>query len=201
MSANDNFSLHDEEELSLHDDASLDGSVPATNKGDAPAKPPQIHSQTLNCLVLPPTTQEEPFTDEKERKSKQLLLMLVPKDHSDIFMAWIMPKEIWAAITTRFGGNAKLEEKAKSCFMKQQMKTKIISFESLPPTWDSLAMTMRTKKNNDHNLPTPATPGLADEVIHSFLATNADNVDLIHEDLDQIDDLDLEEMDKYRQML
>ncbi|GKC87030.1 hypothetical protein Tco_1147679, partial [Tanacetum coccineum] len=29
MSANDNFSLHDEEELSLHDDASLDGSVPA----------------------------------------------------------------------------------------------------------------------------------------------------------------------------
>ncbi|GJT82441.1 hypothetical protein Tco_1056783 [Tanacetum coccineum] len=38
-----------------------------------------------------------------------------------------------------------------------------------------------------------ATPGLADEVIHSFLATNADDVDLIHEDLDQIDDLDLEE--------
>ncbi|GKF03616.1 hypothetical protein Tco_0030539, partial [Tanacetum coccineum] len=39
---------------------------------------------------------------------------------------------------------------------------------------------------------TTADPGLADEVIHSFLATNAD---LIHEDLDQIDDLDLEEMD------
>ncbi|GJR44971.1 hypothetical protein Tco_1313074 [Tanacetum coccineum] len=126
---------------------------------------------------------------------------------------------------------------------------------SLPPAWDSLAMTMRTKKNIDtlsiddlyNNLSvfeqdiqktsssslasdnvaflsqakassskhkpshssgsyssyttssskaTPtATPGLADEVIHSFLATNADDVDLIHEDLDQIDDLDLEEMD------
>ncbi|GJW22695.1 ribonuclease H-like domain-containing protein [Tanacetum coccineum] len=126
---------------------------------------------------------------------------------------------------------------------------------SLPPAWDSLAMTMRTKKNIDtlsiddlyNNLSvfeqdiqktssssltsdnvaflsqakassskhkpshssgsyssyttssskatTTATPGLADEVIHSFLATNADDVDLIHEDLDQIDDLDLEEMD------
>ncbi|GKF66003.1 hypothetical protein Tco_0192520, partial [Tanacetum coccineum] len=133
---------------------------------------------------------------------------------------------------------------------------------SLPPAWDSLAMTMRTKKNIDtlsiddlyNNLSvfeqdiqktsssslasdnvaflfqakassskhkpshssgsysfyptssskaTPtATPGLADEVIHSFLATNAVDrtykwisVDLIHEDLDQIDDLDLEEMD------
>ncbi|GJS91860.1 hypothetical protein Tco_0774496 [Tanacetum coccineum] len=42
---------------------------------------------------------------------------------------------------------------------------------------------------------TTATPGLADEVIRSFLATNADDVELIHEDLDQIDDLDLEEMD------
>ncbi|GJR45158.1 hypothetical protein Tco_1313261 [Tanacetum coccineum] len=42
---------------------------------------------------------------------------------------------------------------------------------------------------------TTTTPGLADEVIHSFLATNADDVDLIHEDLDQIDDMDLEEMD------
>ncbi|GJT96271.1 hypothetical protein Tco_1091789 [Tanacetum coccineum] len=50
MSANDNFSLNDDEELSLHDDASLDGSVPASNKGDAPAKPPLIHFQTLNCL-------------------------------------------------------------------------------------------------------------------------------------------------------
>ncbi|GJS46286.1 putative ribonuclease H-like domain-containing protein [Tanacetum coccineum] len=145
----------------------------------------------------------------------------------------------------------------------KQSKSAAINYEdanhkflrSLPPAWDSLAMTMRTKKNIDtlsiddlynnlsvfeqdiqktssssltsdnvaflsqakassskhkpsHNsgsyssyttssskaTPT-ATPGLADEVIHSFLATNADDVDLIHEDLDQIDDLDLEEMD------
>ncbi|GJW63755.1 hypothetical protein Tco_0115639 [Tanacetum coccineum] len=54
MSANDNFSLHDDEELSLHDDASLDGSVPATNKGDAPAKPPQIiTTNTLSNIKLP----------------------------------------------------------------------------------------------------------------------------------------------------
>ncbi|GJU95047.1 hypothetical protein Tco_1319803 [Tanacetum coccineum] len=48
MSANDDFSLHDDEELSLHDDASLNGSAPASNKGDAPAKPPQIHFQISN---------------------------------------------------------------------------------------------------------------------------------------------------------
>ncbi|GJW75897.1 hypothetical protein Tco_0135267 [Tanacetum coccineum] len=136
MSANDNFSLHDDEELSLHDDASLDGSAPASNKGDAPAKPPQIiTTNTLSNIklpvlqkddydtwamemehyleyidnevwkviqngnskkrvtkgkdgvyrVLPSTTQEEQFADEKERKARTLLLMAVPKDHLRTF--------------------------------------------------------------------------------------------------------------------
>ncbi|GKB16395.1 hypothetical protein Tco_0850318, partial [Tanacetum coccineum] len=153
MSANDNFSLHDDEELSLHDDASLDGSVPASNKGDAPAKPSQII--TTNILsniklpvlqkddydtwamemehyfeyidnevwkviqngnskkrvtkgkdgvyrVLPPATQEEQFADEKERKARTLLLLLiaVPKDHLRRFHGMDDAKEIWAAIKT-----------------------------------------------------------------------------------------------------
>ncbi|GJY78011.1 zf-CCHC domain-containing protein [Tanacetum coccineum] len=135
-------------------------------------------------------------------------LMAVPKIHLSVFHVW-MPL-VFTSVS---------DEDANHKFLR-----------SLPPAWDSLAMTMRTKKNIDtlsiddlynnlsplqasqakpnHNsgsyssyttssskaTPT-ATPGLADEVIHSFLATNADDVDLIHEDLDQIDDLDLEEMD------
>ncbi|GJX96868.1 ribonuclease H-like domain-containing protein [Tanacetum coccineum] len=340
MSANDNFSLHDDEELSLHDDASLNGSAPASNKGDAPAKPPQIiTTNTLSNIklpvlqkddydtwamemehyleyidnevwkviqngnskkrvtkgkdgvyrVLPPTTQAEQVADEKERKARTLLLMAVPKDHLRRFHGMDDAKEIWAAIKTRFGGNAN-SKKMQKAVLKQQFEAFTISskeslekgydrfqkllsqldalgagvsdedanhkfLRSLPPAWDSLAMTMRTKKNIDtlsiddlynnlsvfeqdiqktssssltsdnvaflsqakassskhkpsHNsgsyssyttssskaTPT-ATPGLADEVIHSFLATNADDVDLIHDDLDQIDDLDLEEMD------
>ncbi|GJU08096.1 ribonuclease H-like domain-containing protein [Tanacetum coccineum] len=340
MSAHDDFSLHDDEELSLHDDASLAGSQPASNKGDAPAKPPQIiTTNTLSNIklpvlqkddydtwamemehyleyidnevwkviqngnskkrvtkgkdgvyrVLPPTTQEEQLADEKERKARTLLLMAVPKDHLRRFHGMDDAKEIWAAIKTRFGGNAN-SKKMQKAVLKQQFEAFTISskeslekgydrfqkllsqldalgasvsdedanhkfLRSLPPAWDSLAMTMRTKKNIDtlsiddlyNNLSvfeqdiqktsssslasdnvafisqakassskhkpsqssgsyssyttssskaTPtATPGLADEVIHSFLATNADDVDLIHEDLDQIDDLDLEEMD------
>ncbi|GJS39189.1 hypothetical protein Tco_0564232 [Tanacetum coccineum] len=317
MSAHDDFSLHDDEELSLHDDASLAGSLPASNKGDAPAKPPQIiTTNTLSNIklpvlqkddydtwamemehyleyidnevwkviqngnskkrvtkgkdgvyrVLPPTTQEEQFADEKERKARTLLLMAVPKDHLRRFHGMDDAKEIWAAIKTRFGGNAN-SKKMQKAVLKQQFEAFTISskeslekgydrfqkllsqlealgagvsdedanhkfLRSLPPAWDSLAMTMRTKKNIDtlsiddlyNNLSpkllqastktkpklkevnkflytsfptanTTATPGLADEVIHSFLATNADDVDLIHEDLDQIDDLDLEEMD------
>ncbi|GJZ43892.1 hypothetical protein Tco_0591147 [Tanacetum coccineum] len=292
MSANDNFSLHDDEELSLHDDASLDGSVPATNKGDAPAKPPQII--TINTLsniklpvlqkddydtwamemehyleyidnkvwkviqngnskkrvtkgkdgvyrVLPPTTQKEQFADEKERKARTLLLMAIPKDHLRRFHGMDDAKEIWAAIKTRFGGNANSKKMQKAVLKQQFEAFTISSKESLEKgydrfqkllsqldalgagvtskrhhfslTSDNVAFLSQAKASSSKHKPshssgsystyntssskasTTATPGLADEVIHSFLATNADDVDLIHEDLDQIDDLDLEEMD------
>ncbi|GKA43331.1 hypothetical protein Tco_0736055 [Tanacetum coccineum] len=190
--------------------------------------------------VLPSTTQEEQFADEKERKARTLLLMAVPKDHLRRFHGMDDAKEIWAAIKTRFGGNAN-SKKMQKAVLKQQFEAFTISSKeslekgydrSLPPAWDSLAMTMRTKKNIDtlsiddlyNNLSvfeqdiqktsssslasdnvaflsqakassskhkpshssgsyssyttssskaTPtATPGLADEVIHSFLATN-----------------------------
>ncbi|GJS60474.1 ribonuclease H-like domain-containing protein [Tanacetum coccineum] len=216
--------------------------------------------------VLPPTTQEEQVADEKERKARTLLLMAVPKDHLRRFHGMDDAKEIWAAIKTRFGGNAN-SKKMQKAVLKQQFEAftisskesyaKSLSFlRSLPPAWDSLAMTMRTKKNIDtlsiddlyNNLSvfeqdiqkTSSSSLASDNVafisqakassskhskpslrklcyyyhllfsnsntncyswsclmkgIHSFLATNADDVDLIHEDLDQIDDLDLEEMD------
>ncbi|GJS77417.1 hypothetical protein Tco_0727298 [Tanacetum coccineum] len=51
--------------------------------------------------VLPPTTQEEQFADEKERKARTLLLMAVPKDHLRRFHGMDDAKEIWAAIKTR----------------------------------------------------------------------------------------------------
>ncbi|GJZ92889.1 hypothetical protein Tco_0664954 [Tanacetum coccineum] len=268
MSANDNFSLHDDEELSLHDDASLDGSVPATNKGDAPAKPPQIiTTNTLSNIKLPVLQKDDYDTWAMEMEH---------------YLEYI-DNEVWKVIQN---GNSKKrvtkgkdgvyrvlppttqEEQEKGYDRFQKLLSQLdalgasVSDEdanhkflrSLPPVWDSLAMTMRTKKNIDtlsiddlyNNLSvfeqdiqktssssltsdnvaflsqakassskhkpshssgsyssyttssskaTPtATPGLADEVIHSFLATNADDVDLIHEDLDQIDDLDLEEV-------
>ncbi|GJW05310.1 ribonuclease H-like domain-containing protein [Tanacetum coccineum] len=291
------------------DDASLAGSQPASNKGDAPAKPPQIiTTNTLSNIklpvlqkddydtwamemehyleyidnevwkviqngnskkrvtkgkdgvyrVLPPTTQEEQFADEKERKARTLLLMAVPKDHLrhvlKQFEAFtISSKESLEKGYDRFQKLLSQLEALGAGVSDEDANHKFL--RSLPPAWDSLAMTMRTKKNIDtlsiddlyNNLsvfeqdiqktsssslasdnvafisqakassskhkpsqssgsyssyttssskakPT-ATPGLADEVIHSFLATNADDVDLIHEDLDQIDDLDLEEMD------
>ncbi|GJV04352.1 hypothetical protein Tco_1337921 [Tanacetum coccineum] len=202
--------------------------------------------------VLPPTTQEEQFADEKERKARTLLLMAVPKDHLRRFHGMDDAKEIGQA--SRHGLVESLE-KGYDRYQKLLSQLDALGagvsdedanhkfLRSLPPAWDSLAMTMRTKKNIDtlsiddlyNNLSVfeqdiqktssssltsdnvaflsqakasssklkpsqssgsyssyatssskatkTATPGLADEVIHSFLATNADDVDCIHEEL------------------
>ncbi|GJT41023.1 hypothetical protein Tco_0940888 [Tanacetum coccineum] len=107
----------------------------------------------------------------------------VPKDHLRRFHGMDDAKEIWAAIKTRFGGNAN-SKKMQKAVLKQQFEAFTISskeslekgydrfqkllsqldalgagvsdedanhkfLRSLPPAWDSLAMTMRTKKNID----------------------------------------------------
>ncbi|GJT49539.1 ubiquitin carboxyl-terminal hydrolase 26 [Tanacetum coccineum] len=141
------FSLHDDEEPFFHDDASLDLDLyPASTKEmlllNHNKLSPQTHSQTLNCpngtqrsshkgkdgvyRVLPPASQEEQFADEKERKARTLLLMAVPKDHLRRFHGMDDAKEIWAAIKTRFGGNAN-SKKMQKAVLKQQFEAFTIS--------------------------------------------------------------------------
>ncbi|GJU88583.1 ribonuclease H-like domain-containing protein [Tanacetum coccineum] len=82
---------------------------------------------------------------------------------------------------------------------------------SLPPAWSNLAMTMRTKPDVDtlsiddftctpstssNNIPEREVPaGFADEFIYSLFAKQSEDLDLLHEDLEQIDDVDIEKMD------
>ncbi|GJY53495.1 hypothetical protein Tco_0445159, partial [Tanacetum coccineum] len=166
--ANDNFSLHDDEELSLHDDASLDGS----DDYDTWAMEMEHYLEYIDnevwkviqngnskkrvtkgkdgvYRVLPPATQEEQFADEKERKARTLLLMAVPKDHLRRFHGMDDAKEIWAAIKTRFGGNANSKKMQKDVLKQQFEAFTISSKEILEKGYDSLAMTMRTKENID----------------------------------------------------
>ncbi|GJS19965.1 ribonuclease H-like domain-containing protein [Tanacetum coccineum] len=116
------------------------------------------------------------FADEKERKARHTANVLFPKDHSDRFhKAWICQRENWA------------DHQDCGLVPNQSLSSK---HEAKPQLRVIFLILTSTSKAS-----TLYSSGLADEVIHSFLATNADDVDLIHEDLDQIDDLDLEEMD------
>ncbi|GJX70587.1 ribonuclease H-like domain-containing protein [Tanacetum coccineum] len=156
MSANDDFSLHDDEELSLHDDASLAGSDDyRTWAMEMEHYLEYIDNEVWKVIqngnskkrvtkgkdgvyrILPPTTQAEQVADEKERKARTLLLMAVPKDHSRRFHGMDDAKEIWAAIKTRFGGNANSKKMQKAVLKQQFEAFTISSKESLEKGYDS----------------------------------------------------------------
>ncbi|GJW70185.1 hypothetical protein Tco_0127102, partial [Tanacetum coccineum] len=53
-----------------------------------------------------------------------------------------------------------------------------------------------TPSTSSNNIPEREVPvGFADEVIYLLFAKQSEDLDLLHEDLEQIDDLDIEEMD------
>ncbi|GJY23743.1 ribonuclease H-like domain-containing protein [Tanacetum coccineum] len=53
-----------------------------------------------------------------------------------------------------------------------------------------------TPSTSSNNIPEREVPaGFADEVIYSLFAKQSEDLDLLHEDLEQIDDMDIEEMD------
>ncbi|GJU59005.1 ribonuclease H-like domain-containing protein [Tanacetum coccineum] len=155
---------------------------------------------------------------EAVNKGKDGVYRVLPPNHHG-------EQRSWAAIMRRFGGVMQLEKKGGKKMQKRCFKTTfeaiyylskgcledrvMIGFQNyftVGCPWCSVsdddANQKFLRKSKEIIFFTgigeskqTATPGLADEVIHSFLATNADDVDLIHDDLDQIDDLDLEEMD------
>ncbi|GJT99713.1 putative ribonuclease H-like domain-containing protein [Tanacetum coccineum] len=161
--------------------------------------------------ILSPVTAEEIQAVEKKRKAKNILLMAISKEHMRRFHVMDDAKEIWEAIRTRFGahGAEVSTEDANHKFLR-----------SLPAAWSNLAMTMRTKPEVDtlsiddlyNNLrvfeqeiqgasKTSSSAQNVAFVSQSKSSTNkvksnfTENWDLLHEDLEQIDDVDIEEMD------
>ncbi|GJV47689.1 hypothetical protein Tco_1437901 [Tanacetum coccineum] len=57
--------------------------------------------------ILPPKSDKEILARERERKARTTLFMVLPEDHLARFHNIFDAKEMWDAIKTKFGGNAK----------------------------------------------------------------------------------------------
>ncbi|GJZ44499.1 hypothetical protein Tco_0591754 [Tanacetum coccineum] len=145
MSANDDFSLHDDEELSLHDDASLNGSVPASNKGDAVAKPPQIiTTNTLSNIKLPVLQKDDYDTWAMEMEH---YLEYIDNEVWKVIQNGTQRSESQkvrmslqgSSLTTQekqFGGNANSKKMQKAVLKQQFEAFTISSKESLEKGYD-----------------------------------------------------------------
>ncbi|GJZ19473.1 hypothetical protein Tco_0556063, partial [Tanacetum coccineum] len=61
----------------------------------------------VKIKILPLNLLKEILARERERKARTTLLMALPEDHLARFHNISDAKEMWDAIKTRFGGNAK----------------------------------------------------------------------------------------------
>ncbi|GKA71100.1 hypothetical protein Tco_0777239 [Tanacetum coccineum] len=167
--------------------------------------------------ILPPVSAAEIHAVEKERKARTILLMAIPKEHLRRFHGMDDAKEIWEAIRTRFGGNANSKKMQKAVLKQQFEAFTISSSEGLEKGYEQFLQLLSTSSTNIlekesscwcllMNSCTPSTSstnipekevlaGFADEVIYSLFAKQTEDLDLLHEDLEQIDDVDIEEMD------
>ncbi|GJV68588.1 retrovirus-related pol polyprotein from transposon TNT 1-94 [Tanacetum coccineum] len=76
--------------------------------------PVSISTDTQGQIkILPPKSAEEILARERERKARTTLLMALPEDHLARFHNIFDAKEIWDAIKTKFGGNAKNTRQAE----------------------------------------------------------------------------------------
>ncbi|GJZ54999.1 hypothetical protein Tco_0610192 [Tanacetum coccineum] len=154
MSGNDDFSLHDDEELSLHDDASLAGSIMDSENDSNGNSKKRVTKRKDVYKVLPPTTKEEQFADEIERKERTLTVNGCSKrssQNSDVFHAMDVCQRDWAAIKTRVSVES-VEKEEMILFQKRHitvgcpwcwclMKTQIHKFMRHPTRTSSSSLT------------------------------------------------------------
>ncbi|GKB63904.1 ribonuclease H-like domain-containing protein [Tanacetum coccineum] len=167
--------------------------------------------------ILPPVSAAEIHVVEKERKARTISLMAIPNEHLRRFHGMDDAKEIWEAIRTRFGahGAEVSTEDANHKFLRSlppawsnlamTMRTKpdvdTLSIDDFKSSSNKVksghtgaySTCTPTSSNNFQEREVPA--GFADEVIYSLFAKHSEDLDLLHEDLEQIDDVHIEEID------
>ncbi|GKB48761.1 hypothetical protein Tco_0899514 [Tanacetum coccineum] len=161
--------------------------------------------------ILPPVSAAEIHAVEKERKARTILLMAIPKEHPRRFHGMDDAKEIWEAIRTRFGDLCPAwSNLAMTIRTKPDVDTLSIddfynnlrvfeqeftSTSKSSASAQNVAFVSHSKSSTNKKQRKRSSCRFADEVIYSLFAKQSKDLDLLHEDLEQIDDVDIEEMD------
>ncbi|GKB36320.1 ribonuclease H-like domain-containing protein [Tanacetum coccineum] len=207
-----------------------------------------------------PVIAEEKTNKKNDVKARGLLLMALPNEHQLTFSQYPDAKSMFAAIETRFGGNA-ATKKTQKTLLKQQYENfsatsaesldsifnrlqKIVSrlailgviiaqedlnlkfLSSLPPEWNTHVVVWMNKPEietmsiddlyNNFKIveqkikktvvsaarpsvntasPQVCTISISDNTVYAFMVENPNGSNVLHQDLEQIHEDDLEAMD------
>ncbi|GJR64693.1 ribonuclease H-like domain-containing protein, partial [Tanacetum coccineum] len=181
-----------------------------------------------NTIVHPPVSLDEHVAVQRENKVRTLLLQALPEDHMPDFHHYDDARDIWMAVKARFGGNEE-SKKMRKTMLKQQFTEFSVTEDERPHKglWQvsKILRQLNLLLCSTHSafiraassgskliysdqqsiIPSVSqTSGRSDNimecVLHSFVAKNEPDQDMIYEDFDQVDQLEMEELDLKWQM-
>ncbi|GJY52198.1 hypothetical protein Tco_0443045 [Tanacetum coccineum] len=164
-------------------------------------------------LIPGPVTADEKTQKKLNVKAISMLLMALPNEHLLTFNQYKDAKTLFAAIQIRFGGNNATKKTSKTLLKQMYENFSAPSIESLDYIFNRLQK-IRNKPDLDtisfddlyNNFKIVkqevkgtasliSTANLSDDTVYAFLASQPNGSQLVHEDLEQIHEDDLEKMD------
>ncbi|GJW26421.1 putative ribonuclease H-like domain-containing protein [Tanacetum coccineum] len=194
-------------------------------------------NDTLVTKMSIPAMVEEKTNEKNDVKARSLLLMALPNEHQLTFSQYPDAKSMFAAIETRFGGNAATKKTQKTLLKQQYENFSATSAESLDPIFNRLQkivsrlailvlwmnkpevetmsiddlyknfkiVEQKVKKsiggistaspNVNAASPQVSTASVSDNTVYAFMVENPNGSNVLHQDLEQIHEDDLEAMD------
>ncbi|GJS89842.1 ribonuclease H-like domain-containing protein [Tanacetum coccineum] len=146
---------------------------------------------------------EEKTNKKNDVKARSLLLMALPNEHQLTFNQYPDAKSMFIAIETRFGGNAATKKTQKTLLKQQYENFSATSAESLDSIFNRLqkivsrlAILVSTASPNVNAASLQvSTANISDNTLYAFMVENPNGFNVLHQDLEQIHEDDLEAMD------
>ncbi|GJX12374.1 hypothetical protein Tco_0204132, partial [Tanacetum coccineum] len=163
-------------------------------------------------MSIPATTEEK--TNKKNHvKARSLLLMSFPNEHQLTFSQYPDAKLMFVAIETRFGvvwmnkddietmsindlyNNFNIVEKDVKKSVGASIGPQNMAFMTTPSTSSTNNEVSTASINVNTASPQTSSASLSDNVVYAFMVENPNGSNLLHQDLEQILEDDLEAMD------
>ncbi|GJZ58124.1 putative ribonuclease H-like domain-containing protein [Tanacetum coccineum] len=170
---------------------------------------------TSTTLIPVLVTADEKIQKKNGVKARSMLLTTLLNEHLLTFNQYKDAKTLFATIQTRFGGNDATKKTHKTLLKQTYKNFSAPSTESLESIFNrlqkiNLAFVSSTSSTNEVNTAygvstantqvstastQVSTANLSDDTVYAFLASQPNGSHLVHEDLEEIHEDNLEEMD------
>nr|GEY07187.1 ribonuclease H-like domain-containing protein [Tanacetum cinerariifolium] len=149
-----------------------------------------LKNKVGNEIEVPPVTAQQILARTKERKAKSTLLTAILDEHLARFHGIKDAKTLWAAIKTRFGGNAESKKMQKNVLKQQFENFSVSNSEGLEKGYDRFQRLLSLLEIHEAGVSTED----ANQKFLRSLPSAWSNISLIMRNKPGIDTLDIDDM-------